>query len=165
MGREIERKYLVKNNLYRNNFKGVLYRQAYLNNSPERTVRVRVYNQKGYLTIKGPTEGCVRAEFEYGIPFNEAQTIIDSLCEKPVIEKYRYKVEYEGLIWEIDEFIGDNTGLVIAEIELSDENQSFLKPSWIGEEVTGDQRYYNSNLVKKPFCTWTERTDNCRDDL
>lgn len=157
MGQEIERKYLVMNNTYRNNSKGVLYKQAYLSSNPERTVRVRVYNQKGYLTIKGPNDGCTRAEFEYEIPCNEAQTIIDNLCEKPIIEKNRYKVEYEGLIWEVDEFIGDNSGLVIAEIELKHENQSFIKPSWIGEEVTGDQRYYNSNLVKNPFCTWAER--------
>jgi CYTH domain-containing protein len=99
MGQEIERKYLVRSRAYRNASSGILYRQAYLSSSPERTVRVRIFGQKGYLTVKGPSEGCKRLEFEYEIPYDEAQTMIDNLCEKPIIEKYRYKAEYEGSIW------------------------------------------------------------------
>ncbi len=114
----------------------------------------RLPKDKGYLTIKGIATGASRQEFEYEIPVQEASQMLNDLCERPLIEKYRYKVEYGGLVWEIDEFLGENEGLTIAEIELSDEDQIFEKPAWVGEEVTEDPRYYNANLIKHPFTQW-----------
>lgn len=156
MGREIERKFLVKNNEFKQLSKGVLYKQGYLSSNFERTVRVRVSNGKGHITIKGTSKGAVRPEYEYQIPVDEANEIIDSLCEKPIIEKFRYKYTYQGFTWEIDEFLGENEGLVIAEIELETEDTVFTKPEWIGEEVTEDVRYFNSNLVKMPYKCWKD---------
>ena len=154
MGVEIERKYKVKDLSFKNLAEGILYRQGYLAMSPDSTVRVRVYNNKGFLTVKGAVTGIQRAEFEYEIPFHDAQNMLDSLCHKPIIEKYRYKVNYEGFLWEVDEFIGENSPLVIAEIELSYADEKFPVPEWVGEEVTGDKRYYNSKLVKNPYSKW-----------
>jgi CYTH domain-containing protein len=154
MAKEIERKFLVKSSEYKNLAKGVSYRQGYLSTVKERTVRVRTIADKGYLTIKGITVGASRVEYEYEIPANEADDMLTNLCEKPLIEKNRYKVAQGSLTWEIDEFFGDNDGLVVAEIELESEDQEFAKPSWIGEEVTSDPRYFNSNLTKNPFKNW-----------
>jgi adenylate cyclase len=109
---------------------------------------------KGYLTIKGETRGATRQEFEYEIPVAEADALLDGLCERPLIEKVRYEVVYGGLTWEVDEFYGDNEGLVIAEVELTSEEQMFEKPDWVGQEVTGDARYYNVNLAKWPYKAW-----------
>jgi len=109
---------------------------------------------KGYLTIKGISFGATRSEYEYHIPRQDADEMLRELCEKPLIEKNRYKIEYESFIWEVDEFFGDNDGLILAEIELTHENQSFEKPPWIGEEVTGDPKYFNSSLIKKPYSRW-----------
>jgi CYTH domain-containing protein len=119
----------------------------------ERVVRVRTINDKGYLTIKGLTVGASRMEFEYEIPRQDADLLLD-ICEKPLIEKTRFKVEEGGIVWEIDEFLGENQGLIVAEVELESENQEFPKPDWVLEEVTGDPRYFNSNLIKNPFKMW-----------
>ena len=152
MAREIERKFLLKKNYWPK--KSVMkYRQGYLNSAKERTVRVRTVRDKGYLTIKGISVGASRLEFEYEIPLQDAEILLD-LCEKPLIEKNRYKVVEGGFTWEIDEFFGENQGLVIAEVELEHEDQEFAKPDWIGEEVTEDPRYYNANLIKNPYKNW-----------
>ncbi|MFW5490162.1 MAG: CYTH domain-containing protein [Desulfovibrio sp.] len=154
MAKEIERKFLLVGDDWRELAKGTHYRQGYLNSAKERTVRVRTINDKGFLTIKGITTGATRVEYEYEIPFDECTAMLDDLAEKPLIEKSRYKIEFGGFIWEVDEFFGDNKGLVVAEIELPSEDQQFEKPSWVGEEVTGDPRYFNSNLVNHPYTTW-----------
>ena len=152
MGTEIERKFRVKEGTWRN-IKGTSYRQGYLSTVKERTVRVRTIEDKGYLTIKGIAIGASRMEFEYEIPRQDAATLLH-ICEKPLIEKNRYRVEHGGFVWEVDEFFGENQGLVVAEIELESEDQYFSKPDWVGEEVTGDPRYFNSNLIKNPYTTW-----------
>ena len=152
MAKEIERKFLVKAGAWRNE-KGTQYRQGYLNTKKERVVRVRTIDDKGFLTIKGLTVGASRLEFEYEIPRQDADRLLD-LCEKPLIEKRRYKVVEGEFVWEIDEFFGENQGLIVAEVELESEDQQFPRPDWVGEEVTGDPRYFNSNLIKKPFKMW-----------
>lgn len=154
MAQEIERKFLLVGEDWRKLAKGTHYRQGYLNSVKERTVRVRTIDDKGFLTIKGITTGATRVEYEYEIPHSECTAMLDDLAEKPLIEKARYKIEFGGFIWEVDEFFGDNEGLVVAEIELESEDQQFEKPSWVGAEVTGDPRYFNSNLVNKPYTTW-----------
>jgi len=154
MGKEIERKFLVKGNAWRRLATGILYRQGYLSIVKERTVRVRIIGTKGFLTIKGITVGATRTEFEYEIPVKDANIMLDELCERPIIEKNRYKINHAGLIWEIDEFAGENKGLIIAEVELDDETQKVQLPEWIGEEVTDDPRYFNVNLIKKPYKSW-----------
>ncbi|MCK4888804.1 MAG: CYTH domain-containing protein [Candidatus Aminicenantes bacterium] len=154
MGKEIERKFLIKGNDWKKNSKEVLFRQGYLSTVKERTVRVRTIDNKGFLTIKGITVGATRAEYEYEISVSDANEMLDSLCEKPIIEKTRTKIEYKGLIWEVDEFFGENEGLIVAEVELVSEDQEPAIPEWIGEEVTGDPRYFNSNLIKNPFKNW-----------
>lgn len=131
-----------------------MYRQGYLSTEPGRTVRVRLEGNRGKLTIKGKKESGSGDEYEYDIPGNDAAYIIDNLCLKPIIEKIRYKVDFKGYTWEVDEFLKENKGLVIAEIELESPFQEFEKPAWVGEDVTEDQRYKNANLVKKPFMEW-----------
>lgn len=154
MGREIERKFLVTGTEYRESAEAKQYRQGYLSRNRERTVRVRTAGDKGFITVKGKNAGIVRTEFEYEIPLSDADAMLSFLCEKPLIEKRRYHYEYEGHVWEIDEFSGDNEGLVIAEIELTSEDDAFVKPDWIGDEVSGDPRYFNSNLVNNPYRSW-----------
>ena len=154
MPQEIERKFLVKGENWRVPGTGVPYRQGYLSTVPERTVRVRLIRDKGYLTIKGIAVGATRAEYEYEIPAGEAGEMLDKLCERPLIEKTRYRVEHRGLTWEIDEFDGDNAGLIIAEVELEEEDQAIMLPDWVGKEVTGDPRYYNASLIADPFTRW-----------
>jgi adenylate cyclase len=154
MGKEIERKYLIKKDDWRELAKGTVYRQGYLSTVKERTVRVRTIDDNGYLTIKGITVGATRAEYEYEIPAKDANYMLDELCEKPIIEKKRYVMDHEDLTWEIDEFDGENRGLIVAEVELTAEDQKIALPDWIGEEVTGDPRYYNSNLIKHPYSKW-----------
>lgn len=156
MATEIERKFLVKGDQWRSLATGTLYRQGYLSTKKGCTVRVRLAGDQGYLTIKGLTQGCSRAEYEYPIPAEDAQEMLDNLCEAPLIEKTRYKIEYAGLIWEVDEFAGENQGLIIAEVELTDENQSIELPDWIGKEVSDDSRYYNANLVENPYSQWSD---------
>jgi CYTH domain-containing protein len=117
-------------------------------------VRIRTVEEKAYLTIKGKSVGAVRSEYEYEIPYEEAVEILSQVCEKPIIEKIRYKIMYQGLLWEIDEFEAENKGLVIAEVELEDEHQTINLPPWIGEEVTLQDKYYNASLIKNPFSAW-----------
>ncbi|TCN62709.1 CYTH domain-containing protein [Acetobacteroides hydrogenigenes] len=156
MALEIERKFLVKSEDYKKLARGH-YRivQGYLSSNPERTVRVRVKGEKGYLTIKGiaNNSGLSRFEWEKEIAVADADELL-KICEPGVIDKIRYEVNLGSHTYEVDEFSGDNRGLVIAEIELSDENEAFEKPNWLGEEVSGDERYYNSMLSLKPFCRW-----------
>ena len=156
MGMEIERKYLMASDGWRGLAEGVDYRQGYLSTVKERTVRVRTIADRGFLTIKGISTGASRREYEYEIPAGEAHEMLDELCERPLIEKRRFEITHGGLIWEIDEFSGDNAGLIIAEVELESEDQLIDIPSWIGDEVTGDPRYFNSSLVANPFSTWNE---------
>jgi CYTH domain-containing protein len=157
MGLEIEKKYLVKDTSWKQQAKGVHYRQGYLSSNPERTVRVRTLENKAFLTIKGISAGAVRSEYEYEIPFTEALELLTQLCEKPIIEKIRYKITYKGLIWEVDEFSGENQGLLVTEVELTNEQQEIELPPWVGEEVTTDTRYYNANLIKHPFTKWQQQ--------
>jgi len=152
--KEIERKFLVKSGEWKGNSKGTHYRQAYLSIEPERTVRVRLEGETGKLTIKGRKTDGGGDEYEYDIPGDEAAYIIDHLCLKPVIEKIRYKIIYEDNIWEVDEFLGENLGLTLAEIELDSIDQKFDKPEWAGEDVTEDHRYKNASLVKNPYSKW-----------
>lgn len=154
MPEEIERKYLLKEDTWRKNAQGSVYCQGYITTNAQATVRVRIVAKQGYLTIKGPSVGCSRLEFEYPIPVEDAQEMLNTLCQKPFIEKIRYKVEWGGLIWEIDEFDGLNKGLILAEVELNDANQQIELPPWIGEEVSHDHRYFNSYLVTNPFSQW-----------
>jgi adenylate cyclase len=154
MGKEIERKFLVKDHSWQGQDAGKRYRQGYLSTVKERTVRVRIGGDKGFLTVKGITVGASRSEYEYEIPVADANEMLDRLCERPLIEKTRYRISLAGLLWEVDEFEGENRGLITAEVELKDEHQSLTLPGWVGQEVTGDPRYFNANLVAKPFTTW-----------
>lgn len=154
MGKEIERKFLVTSNDFKIGAEGVLYRQGYITNLPQKVVRVRIAGNDGFLTIKGGNRGITRTEFEYSIPLEEATLLLDQFCEGKLIEKYRYCIPYKGFIWEVDEFLGDNEGLLMAEIELPEENSRFELPSWIGKEVSDDLRYYNANLLNTPYKSW-----------
>lgn len=157
MGKEIERKFLVKDSNFKKMCTGQLYKQGYLNSDPNRTVRLRLVGNKGYLTIKNKGNGLTREEFEYEIPYSDAQEILQGICERPFIEKTRYIFNYQGHVWEIDEFHGENEGLIIAEIELENENKNFPVPEWIGEEVTYDYKYTNSSLVTNPYKKWNKQ--------
>src|SRR5262252_3484667 len=137
MGKEIERKFLVKSDAWRDQAQGKRYRQGYLSTVKERTVRVRTAGNSGFLTIKGITVAASRPEYEYEIPVADANEMLDHLCEHPLIEKTRYRISHDGLTWEVDEFEGDNRGLITAEVELKDEHQSVTLPNWVGREVTG----------------------------
>lgn len=159
MSMEIERKFLLKNDYWRRDahgqpIAGVPFRQGYLPTEGGITVRVRLEGAVAKLTVKGKTAGFSRLEFEYGIPLQDAQQMLDCLCEKPLIEKVRYCRSEQGYVWEIDEFAGDNQGLIVAEIELDSEDEQPPLPDWIGTEVTGDARYFNASLVKYPFKDW-----------
>ena len=153
MGVEIERKFLVLNNDWRTLGTPVNYAQGYLTADGIRTVRIRIAGEEGFITIKGGSNGISRLEFEYPIPVLDALEML-RLCAIPVIQKLRTKIHYKGKIWEIDEFEGDNKGLILAEIELTSEDESFDIPTWIGQEVTGDLRYFNSQLSVRPFRSW-----------
>lgn len=153
---EIERKFLVLTGAYKN--EAVTQKriaQGYLNSNPERTVRVRTKGNQGFLTIKGKSNdtGTSRMEWEKEITLEDAEQLL-TLCEKGVINKIRYEVKIGNHTFEVDEFFGDNAGLTIAEVELSDENEAFEKPVWLGKEVTGDERYYNAYLSNKPYKSW-----------
>ncbi len=165
MNSEIERKYLVKKAEWKShkqnlqnqfpNF-GEKYCQGYIPTTNKTTVRLRIIGNQGYITIKSPTVGHTRAEFEYPIPVQDAQEMLDSLCLKPLIEKFRYKIPIDNLIWEVDEFLGENEGLIIAEVELQNEDQEIAIPSWIEREVE-DKKYFNSYLVKHPYSQWKDK--------
>lgn len=159
MATEIERKFLLKSDDWRAGARGEPFRQGYLSSHKDRTVRVRIAGETATLTIKGPPSGITRAEFEYPIPLADAAVMLDQLCEHPLIDKVRYVVEYAGTQWEIDEFMGENAGLVVAEVELEREDQAFVTPPWLGAEVTGDPRYQNSNLARAPYSTWGRGAD------
>lgn len=154
MAKEIERKFLVKNDSYKAGAQGLLYRQGYIYSSLEKTVRLRLAGARAFLTIKGATLGFSRDEYEYEISLADCVDMLDSLAEKPLIEKVRYRIPQGGLVWEVDEFLGENVGLVVAEIELESESQSFERPDWLDREVTGDPRYYNASLMKRSFSKW-----------
>ncbi len=154
MAQEIERKFLVKADSWRKPEGGVRYRQGYLSTVKERTVRVRTAGEKGYITVKGITVGASRSEYEYEIPRADANEMLDRLCERPLIEKTRYRVAHSGLVWEVEEFEGENAGLITAEVELEREDQAVSIPHWVGQEVTRDPRYFNANLVAHPFSKW-----------
>jgi len=152
MAVEIERKFLVTGDAWRNG-KSTYYCQGYLNTHQDRTVRVRIAGDKAFLTIKSFLSDTDRLEFEYLIPVDDAQQML-KLCEQPPVEKNRFVIPLGEFEWEVDEFLGANAGLIVAEIELESSDQSFEKPDWIGEEVTDDARYLNSHLAKKPFSEW-----------
>jgi len=154
MAIEIERKFLVHDDGWRRGAVGKSYHQGYLTIDPERTVRVRIAGAEAFLTIKGKTEGMARNEFEYPIPLTDATLLLDQLCLRPLIEKTRYTLVYAGRTWEIDEFGGDNSGLILAEIELDSSDEEVELPPWVGEEVTDDHRYYNASLTQNPYRKW-----------
>ncbi|MCL1979684.1 MAG: CYTH domain-containing protein [Proteobacteria bacterium] len=156
MGREIERKFLLAGDHWRGLVEGITYRQGYLCADRERTVRVRLAGDRGFLTIKGPTAGAGRDEYEYEIPAAEARAMLDTLCPQPQIEKKRYTIAHQGHLWEVDEFFGANQGLVLAEIELAAENEPFTRPDWLGREVTAEVRYANAMLCRRPYCDWPD---------
>jgi adenylate cyclase len=163
MGIEIERKFRLADGSWRERVRQkTLLRQGYIANTPRASVRVRVAGEAGWLSVKSMTPGLVRAEYEAGIPAAEANEMLERLCEGPLIEKWRHLVEYQGSEWEIDEFLGDNAGLVIAELELESENSEFTRPPWLGVEVTHDERYYNFRLSEKPFRHWPENLQAAR---
>ncbi len=154
MATEIERKFLVKGDEWRSLGTGTGYRQGYISTKETgTTVRVRVVGDRGYLTIKGTTVGTSRAEFEYPIPVEDAREMLDTLCDRPLIEKTRYRIQQGELTWEVDEFAGENQGLILAEVELDDENQTVELPDWIDKEVS-DPKYFNVNLAKYPYSQW-----------
>ncbi len=156
MAQEIERKFLVVGNSWRKQAVGQPYCQGYIaTTKPGQSVRVRIVGNQGYLTIKGPVRGLSRPEFEYAIPLLDAQEMLETLCDRPFIKKTRYRLPISEVVWEIDEFAGENAGLIVAEVELNSEHQQVALPEWIGREVTGEARYYNASLVKHPFSQWT----------
>ena len=155
MGKEIERKYLVDHRKWQQIDKptGQLYRQGYLLTDPNKTIRVRLTPERGFLTIKGLSIGATRPEYEYEIPLEDAKELLHhfSIYE---LSKIRYKIDFDNKIWEVDEFLGDNKGLIVAEIELVSECENFDIPLWIAKEVTGEEKYYNSNLTIEPYKNW-----------
>jgi adenylate cyclase len=157
MGVEIERKFLLRGEAWRQLGQPVLLRQGYLCSDPARTVRVRIEGAAGTITVKGKNSGATRAEWEYPIPLADAAELLDTLCERPLIEKYRRRIVHGEHTWEVDEFLGENAGLAVAEIELASEDAVFDKPDWVGAEVTGEARYYNSSLIRTPFSLWTRK--------
>jgi adenylate cyclase len=154
MAEEIERKFLVAGDAWRALAQPAELCQGYLNDDPDRTVRVRVVGDRSWLTIKGRSHGASRCEYEYEIPAADARAMLDDLCLRPMVEKRRSRICSAGLIWEVDEFLGENAGLIVAEVELTSADQMIALPGWIGDEVTGDPRYYNSNLLKNPYSRW-----------
>ncbi|RZN83814.1 MAG: CYTH domain-containing protein [Winogradskyella sp.] len=153
---EIERKFLVKSKIFKDQaFNSYDIKQGFLNSDPERTVRIRLKKDKGILTVKGKStsDGLSRFEWEKDIPKEEAEALL-LLCEKGIIDKTRYEVKVGNHIFEVDEFYSDNEGLIVAEVELNSEAETFEKPDWLGKEVTGNIKYYNSNLSKRPFKDW-----------
>ncbi len=168
MAHEIERKFLVRSDAWRaaasrSGVTGVRIRQGYLSTSDTRSVRVRTAGEGATLNVKGKKVGPRASEFEYSIPLGDAIQMLGELCRRPFIEKTRYDIPGpDGHVWEVDEFHEENAGLVVAEIELSHEDQTFAHPQWLGEEVTDDPSYLNTNLVERPFTTW-DREDDSRE--
>ncbi len=154
MATEIERKFLVTDDTYKQDATSSVYIQGYLSSAKGITVRVRIGGDKGFITIKGKNQNITRNEFEYEIPIEDARTMLATMCGDGVIHKRRFVTVYEGFTWEIDEFYDANEGLVVAEIELDHEEQNFSRPPWLGKEVSDNPRYYNANLVTSPYRTW-----------
>lgn len=156
MGKEIERKFKVTGDGYKNeSISSVVYKQGYLSAEKDRTVRVRIAGEKAFLTIKGKNNGIIRSEYEYEIPVADAEAMLDELCIRPIIEKIRHiYIAADAHKWEIDEFKGENAGLVIAEVEVAAPDEKVILPQWCGDEVSGDARYYNSNLIAYPYSKW-----------
>jgi adenylate cyclase len=155
MALEIERKFLLQTDAWRAAVESrVLMRQGYLGGGTRSSVRVRMTDDKAWLNLKAKRSGRARLEFEYAIPHSDADEILRNLCTGPLVEKYRHEIPAGPHVWEIDEFVGDNAGLIVAEIELSTEDETFERPPWLGEEVTEDERYYNFNLAQHPFSEW-----------
>ena len=157
---EIERKFLVKTNDFKKDANNkIRVTQGYLSSNPERTVRVRIKGNKGFITVKGKANqsGICRYEWEKEISIEEAEELL-KICEPGIIDKIRYEIKTGKFTFEVDEFYGDNQGLIVAEIELTNENDSFEKPQWLGEEVTGNAKYYNSMLMKNPYKSWKTTT-------
>jgi adenylate cyclase len=156
MAQEIERKFLVLNDLYKSSAsRSFRIRQGYLSSNPERSVRVRIKGDSGFLTIKGASDptGISRYEWEKMIPVNEAEELL-CLCEPGAIDKVRYEIKFGNHIFEVDEFFGENLGLVVAELELTSEDEKYQRPDWLGREVTGELKYYNSQLARRPYNLW-----------
>ena len=157
MAIEIERKFKLRNDIWRDQIRSSSWlRQGYLANTSRASVRVRLADQQGWLSVKAMTPGRARAEYEAPIPKAEANEMLERLCEGALIEKWRHTVVHDGNEWEIDEFLGDNAGLVVAELELDTEDEEFASPPWLGEEVTHDERYYNFKLSLHPWRLWPE---------
>lgn len=158
MAIEIERKFLVDHDKWEQEIKpeGKHYRQGYILSDDTKTIRVRIAGEIGYITIKGITQGISRKEYEYVIPANEGAELLDNFAVSE-LEKIRYHITFEGKLWEVDEFLGDNRGLLVAEIELEQEDETFKLPAWVTTEVTGDKRYYNSLLSVNPFNRWEKQ--------
>ena len=154
MGKEIERKFLVRSDAWKSLGKSTLYRQGYLSTHVDRAVRVRIIGDRAWMTIKSRQKGLMRLEFEYEVPLADAATILDEICERPIIEKTRHTIKFDGMIWEVDDFHGENRGLVVAEVELEEEDQQITLPPWVGEEVSHDPRYLNTNLTINPYTRW-----------
>ncbi len=154
MTREIEHKFLVRDDSWKDGATGTLCRQGYLSTEKKRVVRVRTLGESAFVTIKGLTKSLSRLEFEYEIPLPDAQRLLDELCARPLIEKTRYRIDHGGLSWEVDVFHGENEGLVVVEVEVPSEDTPLKKPPWVGEEVSSDPRYFNSNLVSNPYSRW-----------
>jgi adenylate cyclase len=156
MGTEIERKFLIKSDAWRSRSVGKLYRQGYVFNSTGVTVRIRIAGAQGYITLKGKVENYARPEFEYEIPLEDAQAMLDLWCYPRIVEKIRYRVPFDDVVWEVDEFQGFNQGLILAEVELNSPDQIFTLPDWVGQEVSQRDQYYNSSLALHPYSLWTQ---------
>ena len=154
MAVEIERKFRTKGVDFLANQEGERLTQGYLSHDPRATVRLRVQGDHAWLTVKGKTHGASRSEFEYPIPTADAHAMLEEMCPQGVLDKTRYRIQVGEHVWEVDEFHGDNQGLVVAEVELDSEDQPFERPPWLGEEVTDDPRYYNSALSRTPYGQW-----------
>jgi adenylate cyclase len=155
MGTEIEHKFLLRDDRWRHQIeRSVRMRQGYLTSDARCSVRVRVAGNQGFLNLKSGALGIQRSEYEYSIPLTEAEEILDTLCEKPLLEKTRHYLHVDEHLWEIDEFAGDNAGLIVAEVELRQPDEPFTRPDWVGEDVSHDIRYYNSQLARHPYRSW-----------
>ncbi len=163
MATEIEHKFLLTGDGWKAHIvRSEQYKQGYLANNDRCSVRVRIAGDQAWLNIKSATLGTCRSEFDYPVPADDAEQILETLCARPFIEKTRYFVAHAGHLWEIDVFAGDNEGLMVAEIELSSEGEDFVRPEWVGEDVSHDRRYYNSALVEHPYREWRGRQGTAR---
>ena len=154
MKKEIERKFIVLDNTYKSLGAPKYCIQGYIQSTNKPLIRIRIIDNQSFLTIKSNLGGITRLEYEYQIPNEDAKKLLESFCEKSIVEKNRYFIDYKSTLWEVDEFLNDNDGLVIAEVELNSENQPYAKPDWIGQEVSTDKKYYNCNLATHPYKKW-----------